>query len=140
MDMSSFDEFVSDNLGDMHSKVSAKTVSEPQVEAIGPAFKPKSMRNLSLNLTDRSNMSMSVTQAGGEVFGTGTVTLGNKTERFGAFGKEVEAKLDMNLVVLNSDLYQLELCGEGRSLSGNYDRLTSGVKSLSGTAAGGWIK
>jgi hypothetical protein len=29
MDMSSFDEFVSDNLGDMQSKVSAKTVSEP---------------------------------------------------------------------------------------------------------------
>jgi hypothetical protein len=32
-------------------------------------------------------MSMSVTQAGGEVFGTGTVTLGNKTKRFGALEK-----------------------------------------------------
>ena len=35
IDMSSFDEFVSDNFGNMRSKVSAKTVSEPQVEAVG---------------------------------------------------------------------------------------------------------
>jgi hypothetical protein len=47
------------------------------------------MRYLSLNLSDRSNMSMSVSQAGSEVFGTSTVTTGNKTKRFGAFGKEV---------------------------------------------------
>jgi hypothetical protein len=98
------------------------------------------MRNLSLNLNDRSNMSMSVSRAGGEIFGTGTVTTGNKTERFGAFGKEDGARLDMNLVVLDSDLYRLVLVEKGRSVSGSYDRLTSGGKSLSGTAACGWIK
>ena len=140
IDMSSFDEFVSDHIGDIQSKVFAKTVSEPQVETIGTAVKPKSMRNLSLSLNDRSNINMSVSQASGEVFGTGTVTLGNKTERFGAFGKEDGAKLDMNLIVLDSDLYRLELVEKGGSVSENYDRLTSGGKSLSGTAAGWWIK
>jgi hypothetical protein len=121
-------------------RVSAKTVSEQQVETVGPAVKTKSMRNLSLNLNDGSNMSMSVSKAGSEVFGTGTVTLENKTERFGAFGKEDGAKLDMNLVVLDSDLYQLELVEKSGSVFGSYDRLTSGGKSLSGTAIGGWIK
>jgi hypothetical protein len=46
----------------------------------------------------------------------------------------------MNLVVLDSDLYKLELVEKGGSVSGSYDRLTSKGKSLSGTAAGGWIK
>ena len=88
MDMSNFDEFVSDNLGDIHGKISAaKTVSEPKFEAVGVAVKPKSMRNLSLSLNDRSNMSMSISQDVGEVFGIGSATTGNETERFGAFGK-----------------------------------------------------
>ncbi len=46
----------------------------------------------------------------------------------------------MNLVVLDSDLYKLELVEKSGSVSGSYDRLTSEGKSLSGTAAGGWIK
>ena len=76
IDMSNFDEFESDNLGDIQSKVSAaKTVSEPKVEAVGVAVKPESTRNLSLSLNDRSNMSMSVSRAGGEIFGTGLLPL-----------------------------------------------------------------
>jgi len=85
-------------------------------------------------------MSMSVFQANGEVFGTGTLTFGNKTERFGVVGKEEGNNLNMNLVVLDSDLYQLELVEKGGFVSGNYDRLTSRGKRLSGTAVGGWIK
>ena len=42
----------------------------------------------------------------------------------------------MSLVVLDSDLYKLELVEKGGSVSGSYDRLTSKGKSLSGTAAG----
>jgi|APFre7841882654_1041346.scaffolds.fasta_scaffold55104_2 hypothetical protein len=84
--MSNFDEFVSDNLGDIQRKVSAaKTGSEPKFEAVGVAVKPKSMRNLSLSLNDRSNMSIS--QDVGEVFGIGSAATGNKMEKFGAFGK-----------------------------------------------------
>ena len=108
MDMSNFDEFVSDSIGDIQGKVSAaKTGSEPKLEAVGVAVKPKSTRNLSLRLNDRSNLSMSISQDVSEVFGTGSATTGNKTERFGAFGKEEGNKLNMDLVVLDNNLYQL---------------------------------
>ncbi len=90
-------------------QVSAKTVFKQRGEIVGFTVKPKSMRNLSLNLNDRSNMSMNVFQASGEVFGIVTVTFGNKTERFGAFGKEDGDKMSMNLVGLDSNLYQLVL-------------------------------
>ena len=62
-----------------------------------------------MNLNDRSNTIMNVFQASGEVFGIGTVTFGNKTERLRAFGKEDGDMMSMNLVVLDSNLYQLEL-------------------------------
>ena len=77
------------------------------------------MRNLSLNLNDRSKMSMSVSPADGEIFGTRTVTLGIRQNCLGAFGKEEGAKRDMNLVVLDRDLYQLELVEMDGSVSGS---------------------
>ena len=82
-------------------------------------------------------MIMNVFQASGEVFGIGTVTFGNKTERLRAFGKEEGDMMSMNLVVLDSNPYQLELVEKGGSVSGNYCRLTSESKILPGTAVGG---
>jgi hypothetical protein len=56
------------------------------------------------------------------------------------FGIEVKDKPNVILVVFDSNLYQYELVEKGGYVSGNYDRLTSEGKKLSGTAAGEWRK
>jgi hypothetical protein len=63
MDMSTFDEFVSDNLGDLKSKVPAKNTSELRAKTFNAAYATKPVRNLSLNLNDSSRLSMFISHA-----------------------------------------------------------------------------
>jgi hypothetical protein len=48
-----------------------------------------------------------------EIAGTGTITLGNKTERFGALGSEDKDKLNLDPSLLDNDLYRLDLVEKG---------------------------
>jgi hypothetical protein len=138
IDMSNYDEIAGDNLGYQQRDMSDSTVSGRDKEANDAAANSWSIGSLSLELDGNSHVSLKFLPSSDEIFGKGNLTLGNKTNLLGAFGKLSGDRLVLDMVLLSGNLYRLDLARFGSSISGNYERISSDGHSQSGTATGNW--
>lgn len=98
IDMTNYDEFVRNNSADQQKDMSVSMGSGREKEANDATAKLWSISRLSLELDDSSHLSLNFSQSSGEIFGTGNMTLGNKTEPVGAFGELFGDGLYLNIV------------------------------------------
>ncbi len=129
INMDSYDEFARSYSPQSSVRTSLQTT------AVETAAESK----LSLDLSDKSHVDLTLKNVGGEYSGNGIITRVNGTEQAKATGILSGQKLSLDLVALSGASYKFNLAREGNTILGDYSENGPLGKNLTGIANGKWL-
>ena len=105
IDMSSYDDFVSDSLGNQQAAVTAQELPKSPEKASGADVKPLLTDNLSLSHNGSSHTSLNLTKAGVGINNTVNTTRAKSIVRLGASGLQDGKTLTETLQTFSNNMF-----------------------------------
>ena len=105
MDMSSYDDFVSDSLGNQQAAVTAQALPKTPEKANSADVKNLLINNSSICHNDSSHLSLNLSKAAIGINNTGNATPVKKITILGASGKQDDKTLSWTQLTLSNNLF-----------------------------------